>query len=167
MGRFAALRRGLDRRSFGHAGLGMFAGLFATGAEAASNEAPSAAHRAVFQVSTDDRRTQALILGNAHNYAKFYKPKGEPFALEIVAFGPGFSMLRADLSMMKGELANLQEELGSALAVSACDNTRHALAESEGRKPDDIPLLPGIKNTPSGVVRLAELQNQGWAYLRP
>ncbi len=168
MGRFEGLRRGLDRRGFGRAGFGAFAGLVATSTQAAeSGNAQPAAHQAVFQVSTDDRRTQALILGNVHNYAKYYKAKGEQFALEIVAFGPGFSMLRADLSMMKGELANLQEELGSALTVSACDNTRSAVAESEGKKPDDIPLLPGVKDTPSGVVRLAELQGQGWAYLRP
>ena len=119
------------------------------------------------QVNSDDRRVQAGALGNAHNYATYYKAKGEPFAIEIVVFGPGFSMVRADMSMMKGDLETLQNDLGASLAFAACHNTRSALAASESKKPDDIPLLPGVQETPSGVVRLAELQEQGWAYIRP
>ncbi len=164
MERIRLFSRGLDRRSLGRgAGLGAFAGLFATAA--AADEAPS--HRAAFQISVEDRKTQALLLGNARNYAAHYRAQGAACAVEIVAFGPGFSMLRADISMMKGELEALQKDLGTSLTVSACHNTRAAIAESEGRQPSDIPLLPGVSETPSGVVRLAELQGRGWAYLRP
>ena len=165
MGRFELFRRALDRRSFGRfAGAGAVASLFAT---AASAQGAAPAHRAAFQISTDDRKTQALLLGNVRNYAAFYHAKGEPFAVEIVGFGPGFSMLRGDISMMKGELEALQKDLGPSLTVSACHNTRAAIAESEGRKPQDIPLLPGVTETPSGVVRLSELQGMGYAYLKP
>ena len=146
---------------------GSLAGKAGTGEAKAEQGSAAPAHRAAFQVSTDDRRTQALILGNVRNYAKHFKAKNEPFAVEIVAFGPGFSMVRGDLSMMKGELEALQKDLGPALTVSACHNTRASIAESEGKAPDAIPLLPGVAETPSGVVRLAELQGQGWAYLRP
>ena len=173
--RFDLLRRGLDRRSLGRAGAGGFATLLAglfttTGSSAESQgavEGKPAGHRAAFQVSSDDRKVQMLVLGNVHNYAAFYKARGEPVAVEIVAFGPGFSMLRGDISMMKGDLETLQKDLGASLTVSACHNTRASIAESEGRKPEDIPLLPGVTETPSGVVRLAELQGQGFAYLRP
>lgn len=153
----------MDRRVFSRAGMGIFAALFASPARAAANKP----HRVAIQINSEDRKTQAVALGNAHNYAAYYKAKGEPFEIEIVTFGLGYSMVRADMSMMKGELEGLQKELGSSLRVVACQNTRRALADSEGKKPEDIPLLPGVKETPSGVVRLAELQEQDWAYIRP
>ena len=153
----------MDRRFFGRAGLGIVAAVAASSARAAEPKP----HRVVFQISVEDRRTQGLVLGNAHNYAAYYKANGEPVEIEIVAFGPGYSLVRGDMSMMKGELENLQHDLGASLTVMACQNTRRGIAESEGKKPADIPLLPGVKETPSGVVRLAELQEQGWAYIRP
>ncbi len=67
---------------------------------------------------------------------------------------------------MKGELEELQNELGGDLHIAACDNTRRALADAEGKN-RRIPLLPGVNDTPIGVVRLAELQEQGWVYIRP
>ena len=154
----------MDRRLFGRVSLGI-AGLFAAGtAEAAAEARP---HRVVFQVSSDDRHVQALALGNAHNYAAYYKAKGEPVEIEIVAFGPGFGMVRGDISMMKGEVETIQKDLGASLKIMACHNTRAAIAASMGKSAQDIPLLPGVEETPSGVVRLAELQEQGWAYIRP
>ena len=152
-----------DRRALARGGLGAVA-VLAAGSAVAADSKP---HRAAFQVSSEDRHAQALVLGNAHNYAAYYKAKGEPYAIEIVAFGPGYALVRGDMSMMKGELETLQKDLGSTLVVSACQNTRKAIAESMGKQPADIPLLPGVQETPSGVVRLAELQEQGWAYLRP
>ncbi len=154
----------MDRRSLGLSGLGAIAvAAVSTSASAADGKT----HRVVFQLSSEDRHQQALVLGNVHNYAAFYKAKGEPCTVEIVAFGPGFSMVRGDMSMMKGEVETLQKDLGSSLVIRACQNTRRAIAESIGKQAADIPLLPGIEETPSGVVRVAELQEQGWAYLRP
>ena len=152
-----------DRRALARTGLGAVA-VLAVGSAAAADAKP---HRVALQASSEDRHTQALVIGNAHNYAAYYKAKGEPYAIEIVVFGPGYAMVRSDMSMMKGELETLQKDLGDSLVVSACQNTRRAIAESMGKAPADIPLLPGVKETPSGVVRLAELQEQGWAYIRP
>ena len=154
----------MDRRALGLGGLGALVATAVSTSAKADNAKP---HRVVFQVSSEDRHQQALVLGNAHNYAAFYKAKSEPCAIEIVAFGPGFSMVRADMSMMKGDVETLQKDLGSSLVIRACHNTRQAIAESMGKQASDIPLLPGVDETPSGVVRIAELQEQGWAYLRP
>ena len=156
-------RRIFSRRFLGGLGLGAAATVAAGSARAAEGKP----HRVAFQVSSDDRHTQGLVLGNAHNYAAYYKAKGEPVQIEIVAFGPGFSMVRGDISMMKGDVETLQKDLGSVLVIRACQNTRSAIAASMGKQPADVPLLPGIAETPSGVVRLAELQEQGWAYVRP
>ena len=148
-------------------GLGGLGALVATAVSTPAKAADAKAHRVIFQVSSEDRREQALVLGNVHNYAAHYKAKGEASSIEIVAFGPGFSLVRGDMSMMKGEVETLQKDLGSSLVIRACQNTRRAIAESMGKQPSDIPLLPGVEETPSGVVRVAELQEQGWAYIRP
>ena len=153
----------MNRRFFGRFALGVAGALVAERAAAATK----ASHRLAMQIDSDDRRSQALMLGNTRNYAKHYRDKGETFEVSIVAFGPGYGLVRADTSMMKGELEALQKDLGGSLKILACQNTRRALAESEGKKPEDIVLLPSVDPTPSGVVALAELQEQGWAYLRP
>jgi intracellular sulfur oxidation DsrE/DsrF family protein len=38
------------------------------------------------------------------------------------------------------------------------------MAKREGK---EIPLIKEAKSVPSGVIRLIELQEQGWSYLRP
>ena len=156
----------MDRRFFNRLGLGVVATAGAVAARAAQADGKTG-HRIVVQVSSGDRQTQQLALGNAGNYAAHYKAKGEPFAIEIVAFGPGYQMVRGDMSMMKGDVAALQEKLGAALVISACQNTRRGIAASEGKQPADIPQLAGVTDTPSGIVRVAELQEQGWSYVRP
>lgn len=163
----------MDRRDFTRIGLGLAAGgtAFATasGAGAAEGEGGSKgkAHRVAIQVSSEDHRTQELALGNAHNYAAHYKTKGEPYQIEIVAFGPGYNMMREDISMVKGNIENLKQELGDSITFAACQNTRTAIAASMGRKPDQVPQVKEATDVPSGIVKLAELQEEGWAYIRP
>jgi uncharacterized protein len=50
------------------------------------------------------------------------------------------------------------------VTFAACANTQANMAKQEGK---DVPLMTEAKITPSGVVRLAELQGQGYAYIRP
>ena len=85
----------MDRRLFNRLAPGLlavFGGLAVRPAEAGESQK---SHRVVVQVSSGDRQTQQLALGNAANYAAYYKARGEPFAIEIVAFGPGYQMVRA------------------------------------------------------------------------
>ena len=153
----------MNRRFFGRATFGLVATLPAAAASAA---APGS-HRVAMQVDTDDHRTQLLALGNARNYAAHYRGRGEAFEIRIVAFGPGYAMVHADASGVKDPLDALRAELGGSLTILACRNTRLAIAKSENKAPDDIPLLPGVAETPSGIVALAELQEAGWPYIRP
>ena len=156
----------MNRRIFGRAAVGIAAALSLDRSATAAATSP-AGHRLAMQIDTDDAATQMLALGNARNYAAHYKDKGEAFAIRIIAFGPGYSLLRADRSARKDQLAALQNDLGGALSILACENTRRALAKTEGKKPEDIALLPGVEPTPSGIVSLAELQEAGWSYIRP
>jgi intracellular sulfur oxidation DsrE/DsrF family protein len=47
---------------------------------------------------------------------------------------------------------------------SACSNTRESMEKKEGHP---ITVLSDAVVVPSGVVRLKELQEKGWSYLRP
>jgi intracellular sulfur oxidation DsrE/DsrF family protein len=46
----------------------------------------------------------------------------------------------------------------------ACGNTQANMTKVESK---DIPLVGEAKVVPSGVVRVMELQQQGWSYVRP
>jgi intracellular sulfur oxidation DsrE/DsrF family protein len=50
------------------------------------------------------------------------------------------------------------------LTFAACINTHSKMSMKKGKK---IKLLAGVTMTISGVVRLVELQEQGYAYIRP
>ena len=84
-----------------------------------------------------------------------------------MAFGPGYSMLRDDVSTVKDRIAEVKQELGPAIAFYACQNTRAAIAASLGKNPADVPEVNEASDTPSGIVRVAELQQEGWSYVRP
>lgn len=163
----------MDRRDFARLGLGLAVGGTAVAAAQAASAADDGkggggkAHRVAIQVSSEEHKVQELALGNAHNYAAYYKAKGEPFQIEIVAFGPGYNMLRDDISMVKGNIEQLKQELGATITFAACQNSRAGIAASMGQKPEQVPQIKEATDTPSGIVRLAELQEQGWAYIRP
>jgi len=72
-------------------------------------------------------------------------------------------MLRDDTSPVKARIKSMSETMPE-ISFSACGNTRDNMARSEAK---EIPLLPQAKLTKSGVVRLMQLQEQGWTYVRP
>lgn len=120
-------------------------------------------HRLVLQVNSDEPAVMNLALNNASNVEQYYKSRGEPVEIEVVAFGPGLHMLRDDTSPVKGRLQKLTEA-GSVISFKACGNTRENMGRSENKA---IPLISQATVVGSGVVRLVELQEQGWSYVRP
>lgn len=120
-------------------------------------------HRLAIHVDENDAGRLNLALNNATNVTQYYSGKGEEVEVEIVAYGPGLHMLRADTSPVKERIKSFGESMPN-VSFAACENTRGHMKKAEGH---DIPLLPQAKSVPSGVVRLMELQEQGWSYLRP
>jgi intracellular sulfur oxidation DsrE/DsrF family protein len=47
---------------------------------------------------------------------------------------------------------------------SACNNTKQGMEKTEGKA---ISVVSDATIVPSGVVRIMELQEQGWSYVRP
>ncbi|WPO42574.1 DsrE family protein [Tardiphaga sp. 42S5] len=120
-------------------------------------------HRLVVQVNVNDPATMNLALNNVSNAAQHYSEIGQKVGIEVVVFGPGLHMLRDDTSPVKARIKSMSETMPQ-LIFSACGNTRENMAKAEAK---DIPLIPQAKVTKSGVVRLMELQERGWSYLRP
>jgi uncharacterized protein len=118
-------------------------------------QAGAAKNRVVVQVSDNDPGKWNLTLNNVRNLQKDLGAQNVD--VEVVAYGPGIGMLKAD-----SPVANrIDEALGSGVKVVACENTM------AGQKLTRDDMLPKIGYVQAGVVELMQKQQQGWAYLRP
>ena len=59
-------------------------------------------HRVAIQVDQNDPAVMNMVLNNATNVIEYYRGKNEDVDVEIVAYGPGMHMLRADTSPVAG-----------------------------------------------------------------
>ena len=121
------------------------------------------AHRLVLQVNTNDPAMMNLALNNATNVEQYYKSLGEKVEIEVVTFGPGLHMLRDDTSPVKDRIKAIAEKSRS-ISFTACGNTQDNMHKAENK---DIPLVTQATLVKSGVVRVMDLQEQGWSYVRP
>ena len=122
-------------------------------------------HHLILQVNTNDPAMMNLALNNATNVEQYYKTRGEKVEIEVVTFGPGLNMLRDDTSPVKDRIKRLKElAFPGKIQFSACNNTKQNMEKTEGKA---VPIIADATLVPSGVVRLMELQEQGWSYVRP
>ena len=133
------------------AGIATFAGANAAAAQASATPK----NRVVMQVSDADPAKWNLALNNARNLQADLG--ADNVAIEIVAYGPGIGMLKAD-SVVANRIG---EALGSGVKLDACENTMR------GQKLTKADMLDRIDYVPAGVVEIMQKQQQGWAYLRP
>jgi len=122
-------------------------------------------HRVAIQVNQNDPQVMNLALNNASNVLEYYRAKNQDVEIDIVAYGPGLHMLRADTSPVQDRLKRLKEmAFPNKIQFSACNNTKQGMEKAEGHA---ISVIPDATIVPSGVVQLMELQEQGWSYVRP
>ena len=114
-----------------------------------------AANHVVMQVSDADPAKWTLALNNARNLQSDLGTRN--VEIEIVAYGPGIGMLKAD-SVVGNRIG---EALGAGVKVIACENTMR------GQKLEKPDMLNGIGYVPAGVVEIMRRQQEHWAYLRP
>lgn len=119
-------------------------------------------HKLAIHVDANDPAVMNLALNNAANVRQYYKDLGEGVEIEIVAYGPGLNMYTAD-SPVKDRISTMGME-DEHIRFSACGNTLAAFEKKKGGK---VELLSEAKIVPSGVVRLMELQQDGYSYIRP
>jgi intracellular sulfur oxidation DsrE/DsrF family protein len=115
-------------------------------------------NKLVIQVSTDDPRTQKIALNNAVNLQKLYGI--DNITIEIVAYGPGLGLL----TTKSGQADRVTSLAMQDITFSACGNTMKKVAKKSGKMPE---LLEGVVQVTAGVARIMELQQQGYAYIRP
>ncbi|HEY6254705.1 MAG TPA: hypothetical protein VIY51_02825 [Xanthobacteraceae bacterium] len=152
----------MDRRwMFKVLGAGLLAVPFA--ARKAAAEGDKKLHKIAFHVDQNDADVMKLSLNNSRNAYELYKERGEEVAIEIVAYSQGLHMLRDDTSPVKPEIAALRK-LVPQVAFGACNNTKNAMEKREGKP---VPIIPEATIVPAGVVRLVELQEAGYAYIKP
>jgi intracellular sulfur oxidation DsrE/DsrF family protein len=124
---------------------------------------PEKMHRLAVQVNVNDPAAMNLALNNVSNVEEYYRSRLEDVQIEIVAYGPGLHMLREDTSPVKDRIKSMSQTMRN-VSFMACGNTRQNMQKAEAK---DIPLMSQAKVVESGVVRLMELQEGGWSYIRP
>jgi intracellular sulfur oxidation DsrE/DsrF family protein len=124
-------------------------------------QAQTATHKVAIQVSENDKNVMNRALNNTNSLIAFYKAKGEDVAVEIVTFHDGLHMLRSE-SPVKDRIAVMSLE-HPKLTFVACGNTQANQSKAEGKQ---VTLLSEATVMPSGIIRLIELQKQGYAYIR-
>ncbi|WP_027584936.1 DsrE family protein [Bradyrhizobium sp. Ai1a-2] len=119
-------------------------------------------HQLLLQVNSNEPAMMNLALNNATNVAQYYRDIGEDVSIEVVTFGPGLHMLRDDTSPVKARIEALSTS-NPEISFKACGNTRENMRKAENK---DITLLPQATVVKSGVVRVMELQERGWTYVK-
>jgi intracellular sulfur oxidation DsrE/DsrF family protein len=111
--------------------------------------------RVVIQVSDNDPAKWGLALNNARNVQQDLGK--ENVQIEIVAYGPGLGMLKAE-SKVADRLAGA---LDNSIGLIACENTMTNTKVSRSQ------MYDGIAYVKAGVTHIMKRQQEGWAYIRP
>lgn len=120
-------------------------------------------HYVAIHVDQNDPQVMNMALNNAQNVVSYYDEQGDDVFIEMVAYGPGLTMLVDGESPVADRISTMSLEMEN-LSFAACGNTLKGMEAKAGHK---VPLMSEVVVVPSGVVRLIELQEQGYAYVRP
>jgi intracellular sulfur oxidation DsrE/DsrF family protein len=147
----------MHRRSLFQAALASIGATFAT---AAVRPAKAAAEKGKVAYHLNESDKVLFVIGNIENHLE---GMGGPdkVTIALVVHGPALRAFHAASANpdVKGRLASFAK---SGVELGACGNTMRS------QKVTVQDLLPGFVSLErGGVVRLAELQSQGYAYIRP
>jgi len=121
----------------------------------APEDKPFAEHFVIFHISSGDGYSQKLVLNNAQNLANSFG--ADKVAIEVVAYGPGLRALFKESSNSK----RINRMADAGIKFSACANTMKAMGRDASSLNKHADVVSG------GVVRIVELQEAGWSYIRP
>ena len=120
-------------------------------------------HYVAIHVDENDPQVMNMALNNVANVVRHYESIGDEVVVELVAYGPGLDMFVEGRSPVAERIGAMALEM-ETLSFAACGNTHLAMEERAG---GPVALMEEATVVPSGVVRLIELQEQGYAYVRP
>ena len=120
-------------------------------------------HHVAVHVDENDPKVMNMALNNVQNVTNYYESIGDTVIVELVAYGPGLNMFVAGKSPVEQRISAMSLELDN-LTFAACGNTHRKISEKAGKQ---VELISEAGMVTSGVVRLIELQENGFAYIRP
>jgi uncharacterized protein len=134
------------------------AALAASRAGAATDTAPAAKLKVVYHLNDLDK--VAFVLGNIQNH---FDGVGGPDHVTIALVIHGQALRSFHASAANPDITRRVAQFSRAgVEIAACGNTM------KSQKVELKDLLPGLVSVDQGgVVRIAELQSQGYLYLRP
>ena len=133
-------------------------GLCFTSVQLSAAEKSFADTKVVLQISDNDPFKQTLVLNVANNLIKHYGP--DQVDVEIVAFGPGLRLLFAE-NANNGRIQSLAD---NGVRFAACSNTVRNMSKILGEEPT---LNKNAVTVSAGVVRILELEQQGYKLIKP
>ena len=130
-------------------------------AEASHRKEQPRKHRVVYHLTDGGIDKARAVLGNIANHVNGVGGWDHLDAVELVVHGPALkSFVTKDMDpALRGALDRLQTQ---GLALGACGNTMKGMSISLEQLPEGTRALPQ-----GGVVRVMELQEAGYAYVRP
>ena len=149
----------MHRRNIITAMLAGIGGLAAVGHKSAKAE-PATPDKSKVAYHLSDLDKVNFVLGNIQNH---YEGVGGPdkVTIALVVHGPALKAFHS-MSAAPDLAERLQKLAKTGVKLNACGNTMKA------QKITLSDLLPGfVEASEGGVVKLAELQGQGYVYLRP
>jgi intracellular sulfur oxidation DsrE/DsrF family protein len=117
---------------------------------------PPQKYRLLIQVSDNDPARWNMVMNNVRN-AQADVGGADKIDLEIVAYGPGISMLKSE-SPVGAQIADLVK---SGVKVVGCENTMKAVNLTKAQ------MLPTIGYVPAAVTEIMKKQMEGWPQVRP
>jgi len=133
--------------------------VFVASIATADDDKPFAEDRVVLQLSESGDAQQRLVLSIANNLIKHYG--GPDFIdIEIVAFGPGISLLFAD----NENVERISSLVANGVRFVGCMNTIETLARRDGKAPEMNPVMIPVQ---TGVAHIIQRANEGFTVIRP
>jgi intracellular sulfur oxidation DsrE/DsrF family protein len=140
----------------------------------ATNDQSDETIKVVYHADFSDPRRFSAMLTSINNMVTYYQDELIEYDVRIVFVSHGLRFLTDDKldntafssdneleqrrDNLKGRLSALQDVQDVKLEL--CDITRSQIGLDQGK------LYPGVELVRSGVVRIAELQRQGFAYIK-
>lgn len=115
-------------------------------------------HYLALQLSDNDPKKQTIIISIAYNMLKVYGP--DQIAIEVVTFGPGIDLLKAD-NANRQRIDSLVEQ---GVRFDVCGNTLDTIERETGQRPQ---LNPNAVEVVAGVAKLLELSETKYTIVRP
>jgi intracellular sulfur oxidation DsrE/DsrF family protein len=116
-------------------------------------------HKLVFQVNVDDPKTWNLTLNNINNVITELGKDGVD--IKLVTYGPGINMFRKGKSTVLERLDSLKKSNDKVIDYTVCSNTM------KNMKVEKNEIAEFVHDMYPGIVRIMELQEGGYVYIRP